>query len=123
MVEIPGSRSLWKEDLGAETSVRDSSGLLVFYSTKYSFHFHSGESSWIAFSRGLLALLVITSLAVFALLEIVALPVSEMGLTPNRVFRTQYLPLTFNSTTPIVWNLIVVRTRAGQYLGFSRTVH
>ncbi|KAJ2913764.1 hypothetical protein MD484_g6653, partial [Candolleomyces efflorescens] len=66
-----------------------------------------GESSWIAFSRGLLALLVITSLAVFALLEIVALPVSEMGLTPNRVFRTQYLPLTFNSTTPIVWNLIV----------------
>jgi hypothetical protein len=47
---------------------------------------------------------------VFGLVEIVALPVSEMGLTPNRVFRTQYLPLTFNSTTPIVWNLIVVRT-------------
>ena len=65
---------------------------------------------WIAFLRGLLALLVISSLAIFGLFEIVLEPVSEMGLTPNRVFRSEYLPLTFNSTTPIVWNLIVVRT-------------
>ena len=66
---------------------------------------------WIAFLRGLLALLVISSLAIFGLFEIVLEPVSEMGLTPNRVFRSEYLPLTFNSTTPIVWNLIVVRMR------------
>ncbi|KAJ2931019.1 hypothetical protein H1R20_g6097, partial [Candolleomyces eurysporus] len=66
-----------------------------------------GEPFWIAFLRGLLALLVIASLAIFGLFEIVLEPVSEMGLTPHRVFRSEYLPLTFNSTTPIVWNLIV----------------
>ncbi|RXW15444.1 hypothetical protein EST38_g10419 [Candolleomyces aberdarensis] len=67
-----------------------------------------GESFWIAFLRGLLALLVIASLAIFGLFEIVLEPVSEIGLTPHRVFRSERLPRTLNTTTPIVWNLIVM---------------
>ena len=88
--------------------------------------FGRGEPFWIAFLRGLLALLVIASLAIFGLFEIVLEPVSEMGLTPHRVFRSEYLPLTFNSTTPIVWNLIVVRTRIPNVclkIGFPNRFH
>ncbi|KAJ2931006.1 hypothetical protein H1R20_g6082, partial [Candolleomyces eurysporus] len=67
-----------------------------------------GEASWMTLIRGLLALLFISSLSIFGLFQIVLDPVSEMGLTPNRVFRTERLDQNYRTTTPIVWNLIVI---------------
>ncbi|KAJ2913309.1 hypothetical protein MD484_g7112, partial [Candolleomyces efflorescens] len=41
-------------------------------------------------------------------------PVTEMGLTPNREFRSEFLSTTFTSSTPVVWNIIVIHlTRRG----------
>lgn len=48
----------------------------------------------------------------FALFQVVVQPVSEMGLTPNREFRSEYLHSSFTSTTPVVWNVIVVGTQS-----------
>ena len=54
----------------------------------------------------------------FALFQVVVQPVSEMGLTPNREFRSEYLHSTFTSTTPVVWDIIVVGHSSAT--GFTR---
>ena len=66
-----------------------------------------GEPQWMIITRGILAMLFILGVIVFALFSIVLNPVSETGLMPLKVIRSQSAP-EYILTQPAVWNIVVV---------------
>jgi len=66
-----------------------------------------GEPQWMIITRGILAMLFILGVIVFALFSIVLNPVSETGLMPLKEIRSQSAP-EYILTQPAVWNIIVV---------------
>jgi len=59
-------------------------------------------------SRGILAMLFVLGVVVFALFNIVLDPVRETGLMPLKEIRSASVPLDFVITQQPVWNIVVV---------------
>ncbi|KAJ3518507.1 hypothetical protein NMY22_g13638 [Coprinellus aureogranulatus] len=68
-----------------------------------------GEGRWIVVLRGVLAFMIIVTLVIYGFYETMLMPISEMGMMPNKEFRASAIPSTFVSSAPLAWNLIVVR--------------
>jgi hypothetical protein len=67
-----------------------------------------GEPLWIAICRGLLCLVAISGVAIFAIFAVVLDPVSEMGMVPTQELRSFVISSKFKPSTPGTWNVILV---------------
>lgn len=68
----------------------------------------SGETNWIVYLRGVLTVLVICFMVMFATFNIILDPVRETGMVPVKEQRSVGLPSDFGVTKPTVWSLVVV---------------
>ena len=78
---------------------------MMYFSNRY---FLRGEPWWMIISRGILAILFVLGVVIFALFSIILDPVRETGLMPLKEIRSRSVPLDFFITQPAVWNIVVV---------------
>ena len=53
--------------------------------------------------------MVIIIMVVYGFYQVTLMPISEMGMLPNKEFRASAIPPTFTSSVHLAWNLIMVR--------------
>ncbi|RXW22826.1 hypothetical protein EST38_g3006 [Candolleomyces aberdarensis] len=79
----------------------------VLFGTKLWERKFPGEPLWIAVSRGLLSLIVMSAIVAFGIFAIVLEPVSEMGVVPTRELRSSTSAEAFWTSTPITRKVIL----------------
>lgn len=86
LVEVSNVRNVRAETLATCTTVSASPHCLHIISADQD----SGESGWLSVARGILSLLAISMVSVFAIYQVVLSPIAEIGVIPQRQFRTMF---------------------------------